>query len=179
MTESHRLGFVRRGWVTIVFISAFAAACSKKEAAPPTPNPTSTQSLSGSGAPREAAPSVKIWKTLALSDPKATKTPEEVKPLLGKKQKIAGFAIVNEFDSPDTMSEFMITPISGGCVHVPPPPPNYVVHVKMKGGQKAQMYYGPIEVEGVLSLPKVAKDREFYSYEMVGESVERFAPKRN
>jgi len=59
---------------------------------------------------------------------------------------------------------------------VPPPPPNYIVHVVMKGGKKAQMFMGPIEVEGTLRLPPKSKDREYFSFEMDGESVEKFQP---
>jgi uncharacterized protein len=32
------------------------------------------------------------------------------------------------------VSEFFLVPYFGACIHVPPPPPNQIVYVKLTGG---------------------------------------------
>ncbi len=32
------------------------------------------------------------------------------------------------------VSEFFLVPYFGACIHVPPPPPNQIVYVKLAGG---------------------------------------------
>ncbi len=161
----------------IVALGLASAACTKQsDSGAEGTASVNTQINTQPAAAREASPSVKIWKTLSLVEQNTKTIPADVKALLGQKVKVAGFAIVNELEAPDKLAEFLLTPISGGCVHVPPPPPNYVVHVRMKDGKTAEMSMGPLEVEGVLSLPKKEKDREFYSFELVADAVEKFKP---
>jgi len=59
-------------------------------------------------------------------------------------------------------------------MHVPPPPPNYVVHVSMAGGKKVKIPMGAVEVKGKLSLSKSDKSK-FYSFELAGQSMEDFS----
>jgi hypothetical protein len=82
--------------------------------------------------------------------------------------------IPNDAGSLDDVGEFLLTPIAGGCIHVPPPPPNYVVHVAMTGGQKAKIGFGAIEVIGTLTLPEEEQSRNYYSFELKGEKVKDF-----
>ena len=162
-----KAAFILIPWVV------FGTGCTKKSESPVT--------STSSNAPRvrpPAPPSVEIWRTLSKLGPEMKKPPEDVAQLVGKTVKVAGFVIANEYDGADEHNEFLITPVSGGCVHVPPPPPNYIMHVKMAAGKKAKMYMGPIEVEGILTLPKKSKDRDAFSFEMEGQTVNEFKRSR-
>ena len=57
--------------------------------------------------------------------------PESIKNLIGKSVKIPGFAVPLEEDEEgfEFVKEFLLVPVYGMCIHVPPPPPNQVVHV--------------------------------------------------
>ena len=101
--------------------------------------------------------------------------PQEVKDLIGKDISLIGFLIPNDGSSINDISEFLLTPISGGCVHVPPPPPNYIVHVTMPPGKSTRMRFGAVEVHGRLTLPKL-EGRKYYSFELLAQSVDSYDP---
>ena len=49
---------------------------------------------------------------------------------MGKSVKIPGFAVPLEGDDGfEYVKEFLLVPTFGACIHVPPPPPNQVIHV--------------------------------------------------
>jgi hypothetical protein len=114
--------------------------------------------------------SITIWEDIAKFEPKDKKPPKEVAELLGKEVEIAGFIILNEGDG-DDLKEFLITPISGGCIHVPPPPPNYIIHVTMPPKVTTKFVCGPILVNGIIRLPKNPADRNHFTLEMEGHQV--------
>ena len=39
-------------------------------------------------------------------------------------------------------------PYVGACIHVPPPPPNQIVHVQLKQGFESKELYAPVWVTG-------------------------------
>ena len=73
------------------------------------------------------------------SDPRAMEALEKMKQawdnapaepaLNGKKGRIAGFALPLERQG-DKVSEFLLVPYFGACIHTPPPPANQIVHAK-------------------------------------------------
>jgi len=50
------------------------------------------------------------------------------------KVKIPGFVVPLVVDDNGRVSEFFLVPYFGACIHVPPPPPNQIVYVKLTGG---------------------------------------------
>ena len=48
------------------------------------------------------------------------------------------------------VNEFILVPSAGMCIHVPPPPPNQMVMIKLDNPIKARYMYQPISVEGIL-----------------------------
>jgi hypothetical protein len=57
------------------------------------------------------------------------------------------------------VTEFLLVPYVGACIHVPPPPPNQIVHVKVirKGGYKNENLYEPVWVTGKINVKSMAK----------------------
>ena len=50
-------------------------------------------------------------------------------------------------------TEFLLVPYVGACMHLPPPPPDQMIHVQMAPGQAASVNiwsWDPLEVAGVL-----------------------------
>lgn len=90
------------------------------------------------------------WNRLQLLDYKNDIVPERLKIYDGANVMIPGFMIPLE-DSAPMVSEFLLVPMVTGCIHVPPPPPNQVVNVKMKQ-DGAQYSAQPIVVSGKLII---------------------------
>ena len=78
-----------------------------------------------------------------------------------------------EFDYVEglTVEEFVLVPDAGMCIHVPPPPPNQMIFVKLKKPEKVRFMYQPILIEGVLK--KTPPVQEVYNsiYEVSAESI--------
>jgi uncharacterized protein len=50
------------------------------------------------------------------------------------KVKLPGFVVPLVVNDNGVVSEFFLVPYFGACIHVPPPPPNQIVYVKLAGG---------------------------------------------
>ena len=96
------------------------------------------------------------------------------KEILGKKVRIDGFMVPLDFDYGEalTVEEFVLVPDAGMCIHVPPPPPNQMIFIKLKRPERVRYMYQPIAVEGIIK--NVAPIEEIYNsiYEMTAEKLE-------
>ena len=95
------------------------------------------------------------------------------KNLVGKKIKLYGFMVPLEMDFNETLmvNQFVLVPSGGMCIHVPPPPPNQMVFVKLEKPVKARYMYNPISVEGVLINTPPIKDVYNSIYEMTVDEI--------
>ena len=70
------------------------------------------------------------WSELRKLNYKTGEMPVSLRQLIGKSVKIPGFAVPLEGDDGfEYINEFLLVPYFGACIHVPPPPPNQVIHV--------------------------------------------------
>jgi uncharacterized protein len=99
--------------------------------------------------------------------------PDTLKPFHGAWIKLPGFMIPLE-DNQAQASEFLLVPSPMSCIHVPPPPPNQTVHVRMATGRKANVSFGPVWVQGKLRLTESSGVYGKSMYQMIGESVEEY-----
>ena len=122
------------------------------------------------GAP--PAPVTVGWSTLKTLKSDAPPTaPSPARELQGKRVAIPGFMVPLEDDAED-VTEFLLVPYAGACIHVPPPPPNQMVHVLMRGGSKVKMSFtDPIVVTGTLKIGDVQSPYGNVSYDLSAETV--------
>ncbi len=94
--------------------------------------------------------------------------------VLGKKIRIDGFMVPLDFDYGEvlTVEEFVLVPDAGMCIHVPPPPPNQMIFVKLKKPERVRYMYQPIAVEGVLKNTPPIKEVYNSIYELTAEKIE-------
>ena len=58
------------------------------------------------------------------------------------------------------VTEFLLVPYIGACIHVPPPPPNQIVYVKTtaRKSYNSKQLYDPVWVTGIISVQSIVKD---------------------
>jgi hypothetical protein len=69
--------------------------------------------------------------------------------LNGQRIRIPGYLLPLEF-SGKRVSEFLLVPWVGACIHTPPPPPNQIVHVKPEKPVAMSGMFEPVWVTGQL-----------------------------
>ena len=113
------------------------------------------------------------WEELQSLDVQSLSIPPTIQALNGKQVKIPGFIIPLE-DNQDVIHDFLFVPSPMACIHVPPPPPNQIIHVTMASGKAAKMSYGPVWLFGTLILAENQGKTIRNSYEMVGIATEPY-----
>lgn len=74
-----------------------------------------------------------------------------IEALDGYRVRIPGFVVPLEFSRDGKLSNFLLVPYQGACIHEPPPPPNQVVHAKTDNPQEFPNIWTPIWLTGTLS----------------------------
>jgi hypothetical protein len=111
------------------------------------------------------------WKTMAALDYKSGKMPESLKKLNGVQVRVPGFMVPLE-DTETRVTEFLLVPYFGACIHVPPPPPNQMAHVLMERNAKVDVnLWDPIWVIGKLKIENVESPYGAVSYQLTGERI--------
>lgn len=89
----------------------------------------------------------------------------------GQRVKIPGFMVPLE-DNQRLVTDFLLVPSPQACIHVPAPPPNQMVYVKIPKGVPAA--FGPIWVYGEFKI--VSKESQYgeASFELIGDYVEPY-----
>jgi hypothetical protein len=85
--------------------------------------------------------------------------------LMNARVRVPGYMVPLE-DNLEEVSEFLLVPTPGACIHVPPPPPNQIVHVIMDNHEKAKVRFWmePVWVEGVIKVAEVKSLEGVLSY---------------
>ncbi len=88
--------------------------------------------------------------------------------------RIPGFVVPLKTTEDMEILEFFLVPYYGACIHVPPPPPNQIIHVKYREGFKLEALYDPVWIEGTLVIERTENVMGTSSYSIVAESVEPY-----
>ena len=84
------------------------------------------------------------------------------KELDGQHVRLAGYLL--PLDITDAkVTQFLLVPYVGACIHAPPPPPNQIVHAKVNQAQgiKRGGLYDPVWVTGKIKAKSMVKDLFF------------------
>ncbi|MBT2918681.1 MULTISPECIES: DUF3299 domain-containing protein [Vibrio] len=95
------------------------------------------------------------------------------KELNGSLVKIPGFVIPLEGDA-NNVTEFLLVPYFGACIHVPPPPPNQIIYVKYPQGAPIQQLWDVIYLIGTLKTESVSHDLAETAYVIEGTAIEEY-----
>jgi hypothetical protein len=132
----------------------------------------------------------KDLKALDLSklqdnDPRAMEALDKIKTLwdnaptepalAGSKVKLPGFAIPLE-NKGGKVSEFLLVPYFGACIHSPPPPANQIIHVVTKKPVANLHSMDAVMVSGTLSLKYANTPWGNAGYRLSLEKMENYNP---
>ncbi|CAH0524526.1 DUF3299 domain-containing protein [Vibrio hippocampi] len=93
--------------------------------------------------------------------------------LNGSAVKIPGFVIPLEGDE-EKVTEFLLVPYFGACIHVPPPPPNQIIYVKFEQGAPIQQLWDVVYVVGQLKTESTTSDLAETGYLIDGIKIEPY-----
>ena len=67
---------------------------------------------------------------------------------------IPGYALPLEFTENNRVTEFLLVPYVGACIHTPPPPPNQIVYVETEEGMEFDSLFEPVLVSGLMAVER-------------------------
>jgi uncharacterized protein len=94
------------------------------------------------------------------------------KDLDGISIKLPGFIVPLDIGKDGLVSEFFLVPYFGACIHVPPPPPNQIVYVKMKKGIALDSIYEAYWITGRMSIQNKSTRLGASAYMVAADKVE-------
>lgn len=118
------------------------------------------------------------------SDPRAQKIMDQLQELWskapivtaldGRRVKLPGFVVPLEGDG-IKLREFFLVPYYGACIHVPPPPANQIVYVKVPQEQtKIRNAFDTVWVTGTLSAKSFESDLGNAGYQLNAQLIEPY-----
>lgn len=114
------------------------------------------------------------WDILNGLDYSSGKLSPVLEAIKGKEVRIPGFMVPLEDDDME-VTEFLLVPYFGACVHVPTPPPNQMVYVKMqKGRQQKVVWWEAIWVSGKLEIEDFDSPFGGVGFQMTGTGIEPY-----
>jgi hypothetical protein len=90
-------------------------------------------------------------KRVEITELRRKRANAAVPELAGKLLALPGFVLPLEYDG-KKVSEFLLVPWVGACIHTPPPPPNQIVHVIARKPFETKGMFEAVTVTGVMKI---------------------------
>ncbi|MBS0417558.1 MAG: DUF3299 domain-containing protein [Proteobacteria bacterium] len=94
------------------------------------------------------------------------------KSLEGATVRLPGFIVPLDAVKSGGVSEFLLVPYFGSCIHVPPPPPNQIVYVHTGHRPGIDSIYDAYWITGKLHLQTKSTRLGSTAYELIAEKIE-------
>lgn len=82
----------------------------------------------------------------------------------GARGKMVGYIVPISISPRNEIIEFFLVPYFGACIHVPPPPPNQIIHVRPERPMPMIEIWDPYWVEGTVRIRKIENTMAKASY---------------
>ncbi|MDR1311885.1 MAG: DUF3299 domain-containing protein [Burkholderiaceae bacterium] len=89
----------------------------------------------------------------------------------GKRIKLTGFVAPLDWESDTELKSFLLVPYFGACIHVPPPPSNQIVYVRLSKPAKNIRSMYLVTVYGSIVVEESTSDLGSASYSMEPDKV--------
>ena len=97
-----------------------------------------------------------------------------VEELDGELVKIPGFVVPLEVSEGGKVSEFLLVPYFGACIHYPPPPANQIVHITAEDPMDLESTWEPIWATGKLQTEFRDLGLATAGYSMAADAIEKY-----
>ena len=94
--------------------------------------------------------------------------------LNGREVRIPGFVVPLEFNDDQFVTEFLLVPYFGACIHLPAPPPNQIVMVSSTQGMKLDDINLPFWISGVMRTTVTENDVATSAYALEMQEFEPY-----
>jgi uncharacterized protein len=94
-----------------------------------------------------------------------------VEELDGQMVKLPGYIVPLDVTDEGRVTEFLLVPYFGACIHVPPPPSNQIVHVTAELGVLLDALYQPFWIEGPLKVEQTSSELAEAGYQMQAQKI--------
>ncbi|MEG5264887.1 DUF3299 domain-containing protein [Pseudomonas sp. JDS28PS106] len=94
-----------------------------------------------------------------------------VKALDGKQVRLPGYIVPLEVSEEGRVTDFLLVPYFGACIHVPPPPSNQIVHGTSELGVKVDELYQPYWIEGPMQVKPSSSELAEAGYQMQADKI--------
>jgi len=84
--------------------------------------------------------------------------------------RIPGYMVPLEYRGKE-VTEFLLVPYFGACIHTPPPPANQIVYVKYEQGIHEDQTWDPIYVSGELKSRRSSSEIAEAGYTLLADKV--------
>jgi hypothetical protein len=122
----------------------------------------------------QAAPAVRgLVQHGELSAAGVLDTGDVVPELDGQEVIISGFMVPLRFEA-DRVSQFLLVPYAGACIHVPPPPPNQIILVTTSEPVEASGLLEAVTVTGTLQVADRSLDLARVAYTLQADATENY-----
>lgn len=115
------------------------------------------------------------FMSMKRRQPGGDRPPAIVAELNGKRVSIGGYVVPLDFES-TSIKEFLLVPFVGACIHVPPPPTNQIIYVKIEKGLEVTGPFDPVTVIGTLKTETSFTGLADAGYSLDADTVEILKP---
>lgn len=90
----------------------------------------------------------------------------------GVKGKLPGYVVPVAFDEKGRITELFFVPYFGACIHLPPPPPNQIIHIKPRQPLDAGQVWDAYWAFGTVRIAHSSNDVAKSAYSMDLDKLE-------
>lgn len=118
-----------------------------------------------------AAAPVVTWNDLRELNVETGVASPRIQSAHGRRVRITGYMVPLD-DDDFAVTQFLLVPWAGACIHTPPPPPNQLISVKTRAGLRVPAaLFQVFHVEGVLMISVADSPYGKAGYELVADRV--------
>ena len=126
--------------------------------------------IPAASAPQPADKSTSLFDNSGPPPEQSMAGNDVVRELAGTRIRIPGYIIPLDYNG-EGVNELILVPYVGACIHVPPPPPNQLILVRIAQSYNPREMFEPVYVSGVLGILEEQTDLAEVGYSLEADAI--------